>query len=224
MPDNRGDPVEILDFEFLKDRYDFELGRKEALTTALTLPVGVLSGLGSVLALMARSFTYHDPVLTWVFALGFAGAACAFVSCLILMGRAYLAQTYMYLPLLRQLTTSQNEFLEYAKVMAGEQAEVMEEFENDFRRRIIEAADSNTESNDRRSKFLHWARISLFYLLGFTAVSGFPFVIDQVRFVMPTQQAPKPTQAQPASAPQKPSFPENRVIKEGRDPQTIVKK
>ena len=41
---------------------------------------------------------------------------------------------------------------------------------------------------------------------------------------MPTQQAPKPTQTQPASAPQKPSFPENRVIKEGRDPQTAVKK
>jgi len=32
---------------------------------------------------------------------------------------------------------------------------------------------------------------------------------------MPTQQAPKPIQPQPATIPQKPSFPENRVIKEG---------
>jgi hypothetical protein len=49
------------DFAFLKDRYDFELGRKEKLTGALTLPVGVLSGLGGLIAAMARSFTYVDP-------------------------------------------------------------------------------------------------------------------------------------------------------------------
>jgi hypothetical protein len=223
LPDNRGKPVAILDSDFLKDRYDFELTRKDALTAALTLPAGVLSGLASVLVVMSRSFTYRDPVLTWMFAFALAAAGCAFVTCLVLMGRAYLAQTYVYLPLLRELAASQSQFLEYAKAMAGGEAEVMEEFEKDFQRRIIEAADSNTESNDRRSKFLHLARVSLFSLVGFTAVAGFPYVIDQVRFVMPTQQTPKPNTPQPASALQKPSFPENRVIKEGRE-QTIVKK
>ena len=53
---------------------------------------------------------------------------------------------------------------------------------------------------------------------------GMPYVGDQVRWFMPAQQAPKPAQTQPASAPRRPSFPENRVIKEGRDPQTVVKK
>lgn len=46
-----------LDFEFLKDRYDFELERKNKLTGDLALPVGVLSGLGGLVATMARSFT-----------------------------------------------------------------------------------------------------------------------------------------------------------------------
>jgi hypothetical protein len=32
--------MEPLDFDFLKDRYDFELQRKEQLTSALALPVG----------------------------------------------------------------------------------------------------------------------------------------------------------------------------------------
>lgn len=225
MPDNRGDPVEILDREFLKDRYDSELTRKEALTGALALPVGVLSGFGSLLAYMARGFTYSDPLLTKIFAIALAFAGTAFLACLSLFGRAYLAQTYVYLPLLRELAEANNQFLEYAKVMGGGEAEVLEEFDRDFDRRIIDAADRNTLSNDHRSKFLHWGRISLFVLLGFTAIVGLPYVIDQVRFVMPTQQAPKPTapQPQPASAPQKPSFPENRVIKEGRD-QTYEKK
>lgn len=224
LPDNRGDPVDILDREFFKDRYDFELTRKESLTAALALPVGILSGLGSVLAYMARGFTYRDPVLTWIFALGLAFAGAAFLSCLSLLGRAYLAQTYVYLPLLRELADSKSQFLEYAKVMGGGEAEVLEDFEKDFERRIIDAADRNTKSNDHRSKFLHWGRLSLFVLLGLTAIAGIPYVIDQVRFVMPTQQAPKPTPPQPASVPPKPTFPENRVIKEGRDPQSNVKK
>jgi hypothetical protein len=49
-----------------------------------------LAGLGSVLVYMARGFTYRDPVLTWIFATGLAFAGAAFLSCLILLGRAYL--------------------------------------------------------------------------------------------------------------------------------------
>ena len=37
------------DFDFLKSRYDYELQRKEQLTTALTLPVAVLTGLGGAI-------------------------------------------------------------------------------------------------------------------------------------------------------------------------------
>jgi hypothetical protein len=46
-----------LDFDFLKDRYDCELQRKEQLTAALALPVGVLGGLGSFLAVPAGTAT-----------------------------------------------------------------------------------------------------------------------------------------------------------------------
>ena len=108
--------------------------------------------------------------------------------------------------------------------MRSSGGEVKETLASDLREGIIKAADQNTKNNERRSKFLHWARVALFWLLGLTALAGIPYVADQVRFFMPTQQAPKPTQTQPASAPQKPSFPENRMIKEGRDPQTTARK
>ena len=42
----------ILEFAFFKDRYEFELDRKEKLTAALTLPVGVLSVLGGAVVAM----------------------------------------------------------------------------------------------------------------------------------------------------------------------------
>lgn len=222
----------ILDFAFFKNRYDFELDRKEKLTAALTLPVGVLSVLGGASIAMVRSFTYSDPGRTWFFKAGLVASALTFLTCLVLLAVAYIAQTYVYLSLLRQLTTSRDEFLEYAKVMAGGVQEVMEDFERDVTRRIIDAADANTLSNDRRSKFMHWSRISLFAVLTSVAFSGVFYMFDQLRFVMPTQQTPKPTATQPAPAqpvqqspvPQRPSVPENRVIKEGRNQQGIEKK
>ena len=92
-----------LDFEFLKDRYDFELDRKDKLTESLNLPVGILGGLGGLLALMARSFAYRDLVLTWAFAPFLVFAILAVAACLLQLIRAYHRQTYIYLPLLKTL-------------------------------------------------------------------------------------------------------------------------
>ena len=68
------------DFDFLKDRYDYELKRKDQITAALTLPVGILIALGAAMAAMARSFSYTDGYLTWCFLLSLGSAAVAFFS------------------------------------------------------------------------------------------------------------------------------------------------
>jgi hypothetical protein len=171
-----------LDFEFLRNRYDYELQRKEQLNASLNLPVGLLGGLGSLIALMARSFTYRDGVLTWMFAPFLIAAIVSLFGCLMQLARAYHRQKYMYLPLLQDLEKSREEFLEFAKVVAGGEEEVAEQFENQFRRHIIDAADRNTRNNDERSYLLYWARVWLFAVLGFTAFAGIPFVVNQVRY------------------------------------------
>jgi hypothetical protein len=183
MDDNRGRMSQFrFDFDFLRNRYDYELQRKEQLTAALTLPVGVLGGLGGAIVAMARSFSYSDPPLTWSFApvLGLDGVA--FFFCLAYVTHAYHRQTYVFLPLLTDIDKSRDEFLDFAHVMAGGEAEVLDEFENQMRRRIINAADRNTETNDARSGLLHRARLALFAVLFLTVVAGFPYVVDQVRF------------------------------------------
>ena len=88
------------DFDFLKDRYDYELQRREQLTAALTLPVGVLTILGGAMAAMARSFSYKDGLLTWAFGILLGSAVIAFFLCMLNLGRAYHRQTYIYLPML----------------------------------------------------------------------------------------------------------------------------
>ena len=138
------------DFDFLKDRYDYELKRKDQITAALTLPVGILIALGTVMAAMARSFSYVDGCLTW-FLVGFLGSATvALLFCVFYLARAYHRQTYCYLPLLNELQTSRGLYKEVYLRLCGDssqhEAEADDSFQNDLEKKIIEAADKTQET------------------------------------------------------------------------------
>ncbi|MBM2813125.1 MAG: hypothetical protein HW416_3884 [Chloroflexi bacterium] len=183
MDDNRDRMTPFrFDFDYLRNRYEYELQRKEQLTAQLTLPVAVLGLLGSAIVAMTRSFSYMDLLLTIPFAVLLGGASLAFTVCLVYLGRSYHRQTYVFLPLLEATEQSREEFLKFAPVMAGGEAEVLHEFEKQMRGRIINAADRNTVTNDERSALLHRARLALFAVLLMATVAGLPYVIDQVRF------------------------------------------
>ena len=151
------------DFDFLKDRYDYELKRKDQITAALTLPVGILIALGAAMAAMARSFSYTDGYLTWCFLLSLGSAAVAFFLCVVNLGRAYHRQTYWYLPLLSELQTtrelykqiylreSYNQKESWDGDSSQQEQEVDDLFQHALEMRISEAADQNTKNNDRRS-------------------------------------------------------------------------
>jgi hypothetical protein len=177
----RSRPMKALSLEFLKDRYDFELERKERLTDALTLPVAVLTVLGGLIAVMARSFTYGDTVLTWVF-LGLVTAdTVAFAVCLVYLAQAYYTQVYVYLPSLKDLRQAENDLQEFYEAAEMEPAGAQEDFNASLEERIIEATDANTRSNDQRSFWLHGSRVALLVVLGLTALAGVPYIVDQVR-------------------------------------------
>jgi hypothetical protein len=209
--------MDPLGFEFLKDRYDFELVRKDQLTEALTLPIGVLTVLGSVLGAMAQSFNYHQhDAVTLTFIVMVVLDVIAFTVCLSYLARAYHAQTYTYLPTLKELHETEGDLTEFYESTGGTREQAAADFTLSFEERIIHAADANTASNDRRSSLLHRSRIALFSVLVLTALAGLPFVADQVRKQMP-QEAPRPTApARPTNvAPDKPAFPQNRIVREG---------
>ena len=175
------------DFDFLKDRYDYELKRKDQITAALTLPVGILIALGAAMATMARSFSYTDGYLTWCFLLSLGSAAVAFFLCVVNLGRAYHRQTYWYLPLLNELQTSRGLYKEVYLRLCGDSSQHEEEaddsFQNDLEKKIIEAADKNTRNNDIRSdRYLYRARVAIFVALGFTVPAGVSYVVNQVMY------------------------------------------
>jgi hypothetical protein len=212
-----------LDFDFLKSRYDFELQRREQQTASLGLPVGVLGGLGSVTALMARSFTWTELRTIVFFGPLLVFGVVAFVVCMVYLSRVYHRQTYVFIPKLADLENALQEWRDFyqdVKVPGADE----DFFEQEFRKRIIDATDRNTDINDERSALLYWARVWLLTVLWITTLAGIPYVADQVRHLMPrpetTQQQPAP---QPATTPQNtrpqpPPFPPNREIREGDIP------
>jgi len=110
------------DSEFVKDRYDYELDRKDKLTAALALPVGVLEVLGSAGVAMVRTFTFRDPTLSVLFVLITAVEFLTFTACLILLCWAFVAQTYVYLPLLGHIDgwdEAERQWLDYVKSTGG---------------------------------------------------------------------------------------------------------
>lgn len=138
---------------------------------ACRAPVGILTALGGLIAIMARSFTYHDRALTQWF-LGFLAVdLVAFVGCLVCLGVAWHRHGYEYMPFVGELERSRQEFEAY---FHDDPTTAAQEFEARLRRSIIEAADTNTQNNDDRSKYLYWARIGLFAVLTLSALAGVP--------------------------------------------------
>ena len=191
------------DFDFLKSRYDYELQRREQLTAALTLPVGVLTVLGGAMTAMARSFSYQDGLLTWVFGVPLGLAVIAFFRCMFDLGRAYHQQTHIYLPLLGELRQTREKWQAFYKEVHqrvsceeehqdGSEDDLFQHeehqrgveglFQHELEERIIDAADRNTRNNDQRSRYLFSARIAIFAVLALTAIMGIPYVVDQVRY------------------------------------------
>ena len=68
-------------------------------------------------------------------------------------------------------------------VSSQHEQEAEDLFQAALEMRILEAADQNTQSNDMRSdRYLYWARVAIFGALGLTAITGIPYVVDQVRY------------------------------------------
>ena len=145
-----------LNLAFLKERYNFELQRKEQLTASLALPVGVLGGMGSALALMISFVCVaRNSALTIFFSSVIVTDIIAFILCMWYLSLAFHRQKYIYLPKLVELETFRTEwreFYEYAKAKGADDDFVVHE----LRKRIIEAADQNTDKNDERAASLSW--------------------------------------------------------------------
>jgi hypothetical protein len=176
----------LVDFTFLKQRYDFELERRDRLTAGVSLPAGFLTALGSVMALMARGFSYENHALTNVFVLALASGAFALVVSVSLLAWAYGSWRYEQLPRLRFLQTREDDFRRFYRSLGRTAADATEAFDLEIRSQVIEAADWNAKLNNYRARLMHYANTALLAVLLFAAIAGVAYIVDQsTRILMP---------------------------------------
>jgi hypothetical protein len=164
-----------MDVDFLKDRYDFELARKDKLTDSLNLPIGILTAVGGLLGVMVSGFSYQIPWLKKNFVTIVALDFGAFVISLIFLAFAFHRQRYGYLQTLGELRDAEAALQEYDPPTA------IARFQEYLKDSLIEAADMNTVMNDRRYKYLYRARLAILGTVVLTTLLGLPYVYDHVK-------------------------------------------
>lgn len=171
LPDNRGNPWTFSIPTSLKDRYDFELERKDKITAAVNFPVTMLILVAGLMgALYPKLQLTHVRVV--LIAAGFyVGAVVSGVVALLWFIRAYRGSTYEFLPLLRDIADSIGEWRAFYEAAHADGAE-KDYFENEFMQRIIQAADRNTQANDRRQAYLDRGVVALIWMFSCTALSA----------------------------------------------------
>jgi len=169
-----------LDYEFIKDRYDSELARKDKLSDSLGLPISVLIVLGGLAVTMLQGFSRSNRILTMIFFAIIVIGAVAFVRCLWYFAKAYHGQTYSQLPKMNDMYKVLQQYGEYYEESGGDEQQAESDFEDNLRFRMIEAVDQNLTSNNKRLEFLHEGIVWLFVLLVGTAAAAVPYTIDRV--------------------------------------------
>ncbi|MBI3491517.1 MAG: hypothetical protein HY047_07030 [Acidobacteria bacterium] len=158
-----------MDLQFLLDRYKWELDRREKISAAVNFPVTILILVFSLLgALLPKLQLVAPQVVLPVVGLFFLAGGCGVVSLWHFI-RSYQGSKYSYLPLLADLETTQEEWRAFYQEAHADGADE-DFFAHEFRRHIIDAADRNTGSNDRRQAFLERGNIALVWMFVATAL------------------------------------------------------
>jgi hypothetical protein len=174
-----------MDRDFLKGQYEFEIERKDALTNAMAVPVGVLTVLGGLLGFLSRDFSYRPAYLSWIFVALLVIDALLFLVSVILLLCAYHGYAYSFLPTASELASYYEQLCTYLK-QTKSQEEVDKVAEDRAKsqldamliRRYTEAITVNSGNNDKKSAYLHRSNTFLIAALAAALIAVIPFTID----------------------------------------------
>lgn len=175
--------------EFYKSHYDLELTRKTDLTSALSIPVGILSLLIGGLIIMAKELHVPLSFNEWIIAAAISGSALALVVSTYFLVRSLYNFAYGYIatPLeIQQYQAGLVAFHEGAGMLAPDAKKLAEEETLEYvDSEYAKYADRNSKNNDIKSSFLHRANGAMIAAVVFAGVAGAAYVYNSV--VQPAQ-------------------------------------
>jgi hypothetical protein len=163
--------------DLLKEHYFFELTRKQALESALALPIAVFTGVGGVVVTLSQTFEYKWDSVTYFFFPLLALTILSLSYTFYYICRASVSHIY-------QLVPSSSELLDYwekLKIYYESQTNIVdkstEEFENNLKHTYAETATANKSKNELRANYLYRSNVSLIFSVFFLALCAIPYSI-----------------------------------------------
>jgi hypothetical protein len=229
-------------YEFYKEHYFYEIERHYKLTDSLTLPVGVLTVIGSVIAFHSNKLSFggwwdYSLVFLLVIALFFWIRSAYFLVC-----SRSTRSAYKYIGTPNVLEKYRLDLIEWNanlhSALRKTDEEINKEFEDYIIQTYVECVQHNTLKNDSKYGFLQKAVASLVYTLICTfllVISSYIISLDshhqdkiqKIEIIgtdkihsmlecLMSKTNQNPTTANPK--PVKPSPPPPRLIREGDQP------
>jgi len=206
------------------------------MSSALVIPIGVLTLIGSGLIYLMQNTKFFTDVLSSIVGSLFVVATAFFVYSVYLLIRSYFGYEYKFLPDSKSLQTYWNKLREHYIGQNKNEQLADSEFERYIENSFVEATTENTWNNDSKSEFLHEANRTMIWCLGLFIICSIPVLLSKndnvqnVRLVnekiiiktieddMAKEQKPASVNQQPKPSLPKPEPPPLRVIKEGVQP------
>lgn len=164
--------------EFLKEHYFFELNRKQYLENALTLPVAILTGFGSVVFTLGQAFTYSHKVLSITFVIALSLTLLSLICAFYYLVRTSVRYTYEQVASSNDLLDYYNYLREYYDSIKVPETDADAEFEYALKGNYAKASTNNKRNNDSKAGFLYKANICLVIAAICLALSSIPYFFD----------------------------------------------
>lgn len=164
--------------EFFRALYFSEIERKQHLTNALTVPTGIATILGGIIAYYVRTFDWQD-----VDAIGVVFIVLLFVSVLLLglmiyhLGKSYRRKPYSYLAYANELKAHYDMLVAEAGEAPTAKALAESIFEEHVNNQLAAYAMSNANHNEQREADLVRSHRYMVATLIFLALCAIPFYI-----------------------------------------------
>lgn len=235
--------------DYYKEHYFLEATRRNELTNALSIPLGILSLLIGGLTVIARGI--HLPLSsTSILLLALMTVAVVFIlRTVYFLIRSYYNYEYGYAPTPLEIKTYKEELIAYYLALGESPDAAIQKAESEALQHVdaeyAAHADRNAKNNNRKSSFMHNANSALIGAIIFTLPIVATYLVTSIRTVpepqkveivnlkettmteqtsnsSPKAPATPPATPKPDPAPviTKPSPPPGQILKEHVDPKS----
>lgn len=182
---------------FYRDQYFFELERKQTLTNSLSIPLVVVSGMGSIViyfsnAIHEYELPYTDPLVV-LFMILLIPFVWFFVRIIVFLFKAYyIDKEYGYVDKMKEINNFENRNIQYYREIGKTEEEAFDltaiDISVEIEKKYIEATELNCTNNNERSGYLSKANDHLKWLLICVLFCTLPFIIIFSIYKKPTKQ------------------------------------